>query len=192
MYNIGDEVEFWVVADYKDSKWCPRWQKGIVVDIHYYNLCITIRDQYGQVININADQTSPIKKVRKTENNQMKKSDLKNRMVVETRNGNRYMVVDNYLMRKSGYLMLSDYHDDLTMKHDFFHSSRELDIMKIYEPSKKLDMDNVLRESIIWQRDEIKEIKFSMDFDFAISVTDYLNAKKEHGDESAVIKFNLK
>ena len=123
---------------------------------------------------------------------QMKKSDLKNRMVVETRNGNRYMVVDNYLMRSAGYIMLSDYNEDLTIKHVILESHK-FDIMTIYEPCKTLDIDSIFDPLLeIWERDETKEIKFSNDLDFAISVTDYLTAKKEHGDESAVIKFDLK
>lgn len=186
-FKPGDRVElsFLNIVGYK----------GIILDIEYFG------GDYPCIISIISDTDGKrytfdcsfigISLI-KEENKQMKKSDLKNRMVVETRNGNRYMVVDNFLMRKDGYLMLSDYHEDLTMNHDLNSSLRELDIMKIYGPYETLaDMNNVFAIEI-WERDETKEIKFSSDLDFVMSVTDYLTAKKEHGDESAVIKFDLK
>lgn len=192
MYTVGDAVSF-----VPSNLACVNTiHRGVIVDkclvggINYY----TIRE-YGVERIYGSIRSWQI--FNKKDDKEMKKSDLKNRMVVETRNGNRYMVVDNFLMRKDGYLSLSDYNEDLTMEYtvaDLISCNvKELDIMKIYSPYKTLDIDNVFNTLIeIWERDETKEIKFSNDLDFAISVTDYLTAKKEHGDESAVIKFDLK
>ena len=190
MYKVGDVVNF-VPSDLA----CVNTiHQGVIVDkclvggINYY----TIRE-YGVERIYSSIRSWQI--FNKKDDKQMKKSDLKNRMVVETRNGNRYMVVDNYLMRKCGYMMLSDYNEDLTIiqTDTFISTLEELDIIKIYEPYKTLGIDDAFNALIeIWERDETKEIKFSNDLDFAISITDYLTARKEHGDESAVIKFNLK
>lgn len=186
MYNIGDEVEFWVVADYKDSKWCPRWQKGIVVDIYYYNLCITIRDQYGQVININTDQTSPIKKVRKTEKKQMKKSDLKNKMFVETREGKLYVVVDDILVGENGgFMMLSSFDKDLFC-YTFGDHADTHDIMVVYEGNSFKSLRKEL-----WSREVTKEMHFSNDLDFISDITDCLNDCKKHGAEKVTITFKM-
>ena len=46
-----------------------------------------------------------------------KKADLKNRMVVECRNGGRYMLVDDRLLSNDGYNFLYSYDEDLIMKN---------------------------------------------------------------------------
>ena len=63
------------------------------------------------------------------------KKDLKNGMVVETREGNRYMVVGDSLMRDVGYLPLSLYNDDLREDSD-----SKFDIMKVYDVQYHLDL----------------------------------------------------
>ena len=58
----------------------------------------------------------------------MKKSDLKSKMCVELRNGERYMVVDDVLLKKNGFHMLKNYNEDL--KHSLFS---DYDIIKVYK-----------------------------------------------------------
>ena len=84
------------------------------------------------------------------------KSDLKNRMVVECRNGLRYIVVDEYLLGKSGYNELEDFTADLRCE-----KNAEFDIAKVYEKTKcllNLEKDSPFEMDIIWQRPEVKEI----------------------------------
>lgn len=194
MYTVGDIVNF-VPSDWYWSC-CNTIHRGVIVDeclvggICYY----TIRE-YGMERIYSSIRSWQIKK----DDRQMKKSDLKNRMIVETRNGNRFIVVDEYLLDVdgTGFMDLSSYTDDLMNKSKSIDSAgekinREYDIMKVYDQTKNWNYYD--EDDLLWERkkSEPVEMKFSMDFDFAISVTDYLNAKKEHGDESAVIKFNLK
>lgn len=87
----------------------------------------------------------------------MKKSDLKNRMVVECRNGNKYMVIDNILVSTNGYNYLSRYTSDLFMKTtpstEFLS---EYDIMKVYKQINIFDFD--IANNIIWERSEVKKV----------------------------------
>lgn len=82
----------------------------------------------------------------------MTKSDLKNRMVVEVRDGKRYLVVDELLMRDSGWLVLSDYDEDLMHKYN-----KNYDIVKVFDCVKRFD--NVEKcNDVIWERQEPKKI----------------------------------
>jgi len=87
----------------------------------------------------------------------MKKSDLENRMVVECRNGNKYMVVDDMLLSTDGYNYLSSYTSDLfiktTLTTEFLS---EYDIMKVYKQIDVFDFD--IANNIIWERTEVKEV----------------------------------
>lgn len=81
----------------------------------------------------------------------MKKSDLKNMMVVELRNGNRYCKIDNFLMRECGHMNLNSYDEDLleqkTRNNDF-------DIVRIFN-TKGCTFDTIFTEKkleLIWER----------------------------------------
>lgn len=86
------------------------------------------------------------------------KADLRNRMVVEYRNGDRRMVVDDRLMGKFNYCVLTEYDDNLIRKD----LDSVFDIMKVYRRisvfSKK-DNENSLE--LLWERPEIKEVTMS-------------------------------
>lgn len=87
-----------------------------------------------------------------------KKSDLKNRMVVEYRNGYRRMVVDDRLMGISGSGCLKNYNENLTIKVPDL-SSRDFDIIKVYNQISTIDeMRSVNSCNILWQRSEVKEV----------------------------------
>lgn len=91
----------------------------------------------------------------KTMEKEFTKADLKNRMVVEYRDGQRRMVVDNVLMGVHGHANLAEYFDDLTNYWD-----SNLDIIKVFDKvntfSKLSEKD--LSKTILWERKEIKEV----------------------------------
>lgn len=83
----------------------------------------------------------------------MKKSDLKNGMVVETKSGKmRGILIDNNLMFKYSSIPLSEYNEDLKSSIHWF------DIFRIYAMPKGYDLDsNTL--NLLWERK--KEISTS-------------------------------
>lgn len=91
---------------------------------------------------------------------EMKKSDLKNGMVVEMRDRDKYMVLKTRFFEaivsgEEGYEYLSDYAEDLT-----FEGVDELDIVAIYEPQNAGDALENEWDYLepIWERTELKEL----------------------------------
>lgn len=91
----------------------------------------------------------------------MKKSDLKNMMIVEMRSGQRWLVVGDMLYNESGHISLSYF------THDLRHvelTYRDDDIMRVYEAAGYLstlrDYD-VTNRSVLWERKEEKPTLFS-------------------------------
>lgn len=93
----------------------------------------------------------------------MKKSDLKNRMVVECRNGRRYMVIDDMLLSTTGYNYLSTYTSDLLMKTTpLTEHLAGYDIVKVYR--KRLNVLSFMyldTNDVLWERSEVKEVTMS-------------------------------
>lgn len=86
------------------------------------------------------------------------KSDLKNRMVVEDRKGRLKIYIDGILLGDETYSLIGDYNEDLMYGKRSFS---ELDIVKVYGQVKVchyLHGDNLSNLSLIWQREEIKEV----------------------------------
>lgn len=95
------------------------------------------------------------------------KSDLKNRMIVEIRTGEKYILVDDRFLSKTGFLWLNThtdkngafhrgYNDDLTMD-----SGANWDIVKVYKAVNCLDFDEnspFCSLSLLWERNSIKEV----------------------------------
>ena len=82
----------------------------------------------------------------------MTKSDLKNRMVVEVRNGKRYLVVGEMLMRGASFLLLPDYDEDLMHNGD-----KDFDIVKVFDYVS--NFNNIKRcNDVVWQRQEPKKL----------------------------------
>ena len=81
----------------------------------------------------------------------MKKSDLKNGMVVELASGSRALVINGLLLFEDGYQGLSAYKDDLTTK--IFNN--KFQINKVFK-SKLYNLCDVLTDdlSLIWEREE--------------------------------------
>jgi hypothetical protein len=86
----------------------------------------------------------------------MTKSDLKNRMVVELRNGTRYVVIDNYLTNWFSSSYLQFYNDKLLS-----YRKKDETIIKVYdkiEYFEELQETEILEKKLLWQRSEFKEI----------------------------------
>lgn len=95
----------------------------------------------------------------------MKKSDLKTGMVVETRNGEKYLVMlepdceGRELIRFNvGYMSLNDYNDELMLKK----LNEKFDIVKVYSVESSIcwllgDKES-MKFKLIWERSEPKEM----------------------------------
>lgn len=85
----------------------------------------------------------------------MKKSDLKDGMVVELRDERKYVVIGDKFSAIETWDTLNHYDDDL--KH---HLYTELDIMKVYETTGKTFTSMFLDVNleIIWEREETTAI----------------------------------
>ena len=86
----------------------------------------------------------------------MKKQELKNGMIVENREGDRYIVVNDLLFGLDSFNLLENYNDDLTL-----FSFNNLYIVKVYEiesPSIELSLNKVLKDTsrlkLLWERKE--------------------------------------
>ena len=81
----------------------------------------------------------------------MKKSDLKTGMVVELRNEDKYLVVNDSILNLDGWDKMSNYENDLTSR-----AFDSLDILKVYETSggsfKNIFLNSNL--TLIWEREE--------------------------------------
>ena len=84
----------------------------------------------------------------------MKKNELKSGMVVEYRDGDKRLVIDNDLIGDDGHLTLTNYNDYL--KNGLFS---DLDIIKVYKYKSPCPFNALLENNnldIIWEREEIK------------------------------------
>ena len=124
------------------------------------------------------------------------KADLKNFMVVKVRNGWAYVVVDNLLIGKDGFLRLCDYNKDLTCR-DYPHL---FDIISVFDGSHhgfgcgfNTYIDRVIEDNvIIWERKEKKEIKLTTEersfLNSILLVSDYKYIARDKSDELCVYK----
>ena len=90
----------------------------------------------------------------------MKKSDLKSGMIIESKGGERYILVDNILLSLKHWMKLEIYNDNLLVNK---RGLEALDIMKIYK-SKEANLNSLLGEKeleLIWERNEIDWSKVS-------------------------------
>ena len=93
----------------------------------------------------------------------MKKQDLKTGMLVQFRNGEVYMLINDTLVRDVKFLSLNDINNDLShISHD-----DEWDIMKV---SKVLNCHSLipkywderrLNNNLLWEREETKKMTVS-------------------------------
>lgn len=87
----------------------------------------------------------------------MKKSDLKTGMIVETREGELHIVVNDRILGKNHWNKLSNYNENL--KSNRFNV---LDIIKVYNINKKIiKLDDIFKNpELIWERKEWIEVDF--------------------------------
>lgn len=93
----------------------------------------------------------------------MRKSDLKNMMVVELRAGKRYVVADDRLYYESGYIPLEAFTDDLKHANRAYESE---DIVKVYAPINFLptpaDLDCIDQLCTLeWEREDGPDLPFN-------------------------------
>lgn len=87
---------------------------------------------------------------------EFKKQDLKSGMVVEYRNGERRIVIDNMLIGKDGFSTLNSYREELKN-----NNSDEYTIVKTYKISEARTFAYVLNDNnleLIWERTEVKHM----------------------------------
>ena len=102
----------------------------------------------------------------------MNKSDLKNGMVLELRNGERYMVVGEYWIRQNAWIDPDDYNEDLAIKGDT-KADRQFDVVRVYRPHQ-YDAIAVMEKKkdtskLVWERKEpmkmtVKEIEKALGY----------------------------
>ena len=83
------------------------------------------------------------------------KSDLKDGMVVEYRDGDRRLVIDKYLIGKNAYYELSTYNENLEDKYP------RLTIMKVFKIRQRAILERILDDDnleLIWERTEPKKM----------------------------------
>ena len=88
------------------------------------------------------------------------KADLKDGMVIETRERGRYLVLGNIATRNNGYNKLSRYGDDLT-EHSFHNKA--YDIVRVFKVRNDCssNLEGLLEDrnlEIIWDRKETKRM----------------------------------
>ena len=94
------------------------------------------------------------------------KKDLKDRMIVETRDGCRYIVVGDLLLSDDGFLRISEY-DDILLDNHNGGIGPIFDIMKVFEATDTLSVltkDKSICLKVLFDRDknnnEIKAKRF--------------------------------
>jgi len=80
----------------------------------------------------------------------MRKSDLENGMVVQTESGKNYMVVGDKFIRNEGFLHISDFQNDLTLKGE--KPLNGFDIIEVYAEIVALKHLNDNTKTLIWTR----------------------------------------
>ena len=103
------------------------------------------------------------------ENKEFTKKDLKNKMVVELKDGDRFIVIDDILLNDCSFDRLSYYDDDFTN-----NELPGLDIIKVYNPkeNRKLipcNFNEIGEEDLIWERREIDWSKVPVDTKVLVS-----------------------
>lgn len=89
----------------------------------------------------------------------MKKKDLKNGMIVETRDKHKLLVLGNKIMSRNKYDLLTSYKSNLLSK-----VNEEFDIVKVYNIKNLYVLNDIFKDeylSLIWEREEGKKRKYN-------------------------------
>lgn len=113
----------------------------------------------------------------------MKKSDLKDGMVVETRVSGNYMVLADKLIRNAGYINLDAFDENLNNQGAM---GSNFDIMKVYKVkyATSLNFENMTLEKI-WKREEVDWSKVPVGT--KVYVDDYDNDCKEDKSDGDIL-----
>lgn len=130
----------------------------IVTQEEVNRYCLNCDCEFVSVEEFNSQFNTKIEEI-----NKFTKDMLKTGMVVETRDGIRYMVVLNRFVRENRWSEIEFYNDDLT--YGKFGDGVESDIMKIYDIPKLTGFDDLngatlnewYKSNLIWQREEAPE-----------------------------------
>ena len=89
----------------------------------------------------------------------MKKKDLKNGMIVETRDKHKLLVLGNKIMSRNKYDLLTSYKSNLVNKFN-----EEFDIIKVYKIKNLYVLNDIFKDeylSLIWEREEEEKRKYN-------------------------------
>ena len=154
-FRIGDTVKVVGVCDHRSS------YNGVVFVIRSINpngVYGATKEHYGvHSDDVHCSYVFYVDELELIESAPFTKADLKNGMIIEHRDGDRYMVIGNHLVQEEGFFRLSDYNDDL-MDRDY----RDYDIVKIYKPItdrvyNTSDLFATDKLDLIWERKEVKK-----------------------------------
>ena len=193
-YNVGDVVKFIPHFTFASS---PKnimetgmvisaWPGASIPNEPLYTIRVFENGKHYYV-----SESNIISRVEK-EKVQMKKSELQNRMIIEIRNGGRYMVVDGILVETKtggGFLTLSSYNDDLEYV-DFYGHDKDFDIVKVYHSVYSLRQAESANP--IWIKEVNREMRFENTLDFIVNITDCLSDYKTNGADKVTITFKMK
>lgn len=107
-------------------------------------------------------------------------NDLEPNMVIELRNGTRFLVLsDNIAISEDTWMELNDFDDDLAYKYLDYTNSADYDIMKVFKTEYPSDLithnlDSIGDSKMIWKR--CKSISETFE-----DITDRIN-KLDHND----------
>lgn len=87
----------------------------------------------------------------------MKKSELKDGMILETRNETRYLLTNGIMRSMDGFLRLKEFNDDLIVGNKYF----QLDIVKVYKDTGMFSLSNIFDDrylELIWERKGVEKL----------------------------------
>lgn len=156
-FNIGDKVK--VRSDIHTSfKKCYAGAVGTVVSKGRNGI-----GEPSYILKFEADERDSVFWWQDSElenSTAFTKSDLKDGMVVEYRNGDRCVVINGYFMKPTGYgwMPINDYDDELHSKGGL-SLDRAYDIVKVYSSKAKNmpDYCDASKLTLIWERKEEPE-----------------------------------
>ena len=111
----------------------------------------------------------------------MKKNELKSGMVVEYRDGDKRLVIDNDLIGDDGHLTLTNYNDYL--KNGLFS---DLDIIKVYKYKSPCPFNALLENNnldLIWERKESELTDKEIEILNALKVLGYVWLARDRNSE---------
>lgn len=100
----------------------------------------------------------------------MKLSDLKTGMIVQFRNGGKYLVVNNCFIANTSHMFMYKYNEDMTCKNDCNY--RDGDIMKVWEVEELCNLNSMLLSNwtdedrfghMIWDRENEDRVDMTLE-----------------------------